>query len=443
MRKLGHGHSIMFFAPLEVDRRIRYVVGRGPLSAISAMDILQWAIRETCDDILQRAPHWAQQGTDHASRYAVWTSFCRDELSSKELSDKWLQPEAKRLEDLYRPRNLSNPPFRTTPDIRRRCTELGVPSLHAVSMDEEQEREVIHEAERERHLERPPRVPPATHSIHPDVVALVKTGIIPPNTKALRPAFETLDATSAVFNEAHVWNSHVLATMDFEKTVKSESSKVDDYLRPVMWVVSGKRAQKEVLVILSPYEVNYLLPEIRSSDKVHLHLYTPQITKSMKPCDDLALYSIPAVRKGWTPPSPLMDQLDVFAGQLYLKDYETYIRLCRFLCVYARDLQCEEGIEVGADGFIAPENRPRHLHAVHTFQNSPLDSLKILMGLRRKGMRFAPTHMGQLLDGRLLSEDDFGDCDDVSFHLPFLMVRLIIPASYYRVERTTSITMVD
>ena len=424
MRKLGHGHSVMFFAPLEVDRRIRYVVGKRPSSDISAMNILQWAIRETCEDIQQRAPHWAQQGMDHTSRYAVWTSFCRDELSSEELSDKWLQPEAKSLEDLYGPRNPSKSAFLTSPDILQRCAGLGVPSLRASNMDEEQEREIIHEAERERQVERPPRVPPAIHSIHPDVVAFVKTGIVSPITKAHRPAFETLDVTSAVFNEAHVWNPSVLATTDFQKTVSS-SSKVDDYLRPVMWIVSAKRARNDVLVILSPYEANHLLPDIRSSDKVHLHLYTPRITKSMKPCDDLALYSIPSVRAGWIPPSPLMDQLNVFAGELYLKDYETYIRLCRFLCVYAKDLQCEEGIEVGSDGFIAPRNRPRRLQtAVDTFQNSPLDSLKILISLRRKGTRFAPTHMGKLLDGRLLSEDDFDfdGCDDVRFVSPPLMV---------------------
>jgi hypothetical protein len=421
MRKLGHGHSVMFFAPLEVDRRIRYVAGKGPSSVISAMNILQWAIRETCDDIQQRAPHWAQQGMDHTSRYAVWTSFCRDELSSEDLSDKWLQPEAKRLEDLYGPRNPSKSAFLTSPTIRQRCTELGVPLFGGSNMDEEQEREIVHEAERERQVDRPPRVPPAIHSIHPDVVAFVKTGIVPPTTKALRPAFETLDATSAVFNEAHVWDPSVLVTMDFEKTVIS-SSKVDDYLRPVMWVVSGKRAHNEVFVVLSSYEANHLLPDIRSSDKVHLHLYTPRITKFMKSCDDLALYIIPSVRAEWIPPSPLMDQLNVFSGQLYLNDYETYIRLCRFLCVYAKDLQCEEGIEVGSDGFIAPKNRPRHLQTVDTFQHSPLDSLKILMSVRRKGMRFAPTHMGKLLDGRLLSEDDFDGCDDVRFVSLPLMV---------------------
>ena len=420
MRKLGHGHSIMFFAPLEVDRRIRSLASKGPSDVIDTTDILQWAIRETCDDIQQRTPHWAQQGMDHTSRHVVWTSFCRDELSSEDLSDKWLRPEAKRLEDLYGPCNPSNSSF-LSPDIRQRCNELGVLSFRDVSMDEEQEREVIHEVERERQMERPSRVTSATHSIHQAVIDFVKTGVLPTITNAFRPAFETLNVTSAGANEAHIWSPYILATVDFQKTVNS-SGKSDDYLRPVQWVVSGKKVHNEVLVILSPYEVNHLLRDIRSRGKVHLHLYTPRITKSMKPCDDLALYTIPAVPTSWTPPESLMDQLNVFSGQLYLKDYETYIRLCRFLCVYARDLQDEEGIEVGCDGFISPNNRPRHLQSVYTFQTSPLNSLRELMGLRRKGMRFAPTDMGKLLDGRLLSEDDFDGCDDVRFDPPPLMV---------------------
>ena len=431
MRQLGHGHSIMWFAPLEVDRRIRSVASKGPSDVIDTADILQWAIRETCDDIERRTPHWAQQGMDHTSRYADWTSFCRGELSSEQLSDKWLQPEAKRLEDLYGPhKTLSSALINevtknkkkkkkkfglsAAPDIRQRCIELGVVCLRDVSMDEEQEREVIHEVERQRQVERPSRVLPATHSIHQAVVDFVQTGVVPTMTKGFCRAFETLDATSAAPKGAPIWCQHILATTDFQKTVGSPGN-VDDYLRPVMWVVAGKG---EVLVILSPYETNYLLPDIKSSDNVHLHLYTPRITKSMKPCDDLALYSIPAVPTSWAPPSSLMDLLNVFAGQLYLKDYETYIRLCGFLCVYARDLQGEEGIEVACDGFISPNTRPRHLRKAYPFQTSPLDSLRILMGLRRKGMRFAPTHMGKLLDGRLLSEDDFDGGNDVRFILP-------------------------
>jgi len=375
---------------------------------------LQWVIRETCDDIQQRVPHWAQQGMNHLARHGVWSGFSNGKLSSKQLSDKWLQPEAKKLEDLYGPRNTSNTGFLMSPDIRRRCNELGVSSfVRSWSMDEEQEREVIHEAERERQVERPPKVPPAIHSIHQDVVAFVRTGVIPPNSKAFRPAFKSLDNTSAATREAHVWSSSILVTTDFENAVKS-SKGIGEYLRPVQWVVSGKKAQKQIFVILSPHEANHLILDIRSSNHVHLHLYTPWVFKSMKPCDDLGLYSVPAVRAGWTAPPLLMDQISMFAGQLYLKDYETYIRLCRFLCVYAGDMEGDKGIEIGGDGFIAPKNRPKQLQAgAHTFQTSPLDSLKVLVGLRRKGIHFAPTHVGQLLEGRVLSECDFQEgCDD-------------------------------
>ena len=412
MRKLGHGHSIMFFAPLEIDRRIRSLANRHTGDDIDTMDILHWAIRETCDDIQQRAPHWVLQGTDHSYRYSAWSGFCKDQLTPEELSDKWLQPEAKSLENLYSPDGTSNFSLDIPRSILHRCNELGIYSQCNASMDEEQEREVIHEAEREHQAERPPRVPPAAHSIHQDVTTFARTGIVPQNSKAFRPAFETLDTTSAATKEARVWSSCVLVTADFERTIKS-SKNVDDYLRPVEWIVSGKMAGKEVLVILSPHEVNHLLTDIRSSHSIHLHLYTPRVLKSMKPCDDLALYSIPSVPIGWIAPSLLMDQLNVFAGQLYLKDMKTYTRLCRFLCVYTRDLEGEEGIEVGYNGFISPENRPAHLQTTHSFENSPLLSVKMLVGIRRKGMQFSLTHMGKLLDGRLLSEDDFRDGDDV------------------------------
>ena len=210
------------------------------------------------------------------------------------------------------------------PDIREHCSKLGVLLLCNVSMDEEQEREVAHEAECKQQLERPPWVPQASYSIHKDVVAFVKTGIVPAASKAFRPLFDTLNITSAAANEPHIWSQYILATADFEKTVKPLGM-VDDYLCPVMWVVLGRRAYSESLIILSPYKVNKLLPYIRSSDRVHLHLYMPRITKSVKPCDNLALYNIPALPTGWTPPAPLLDQLNFFAGQLYLKDYEMYI----------------------------------------------------------------------------------------------------------------------
>ena len=417
MRKLGHGHSLMFFAPLEIDRRIRTLAGKGPSDAISTADILHWAIRETCDDIQQRTPHWAQQGMNHQARYDAWSKFCADEIPPERLSAEWLQPEVKSLAELYAPHELSKITKITVPEIRQRCIDLGVTSLREGGMDEEQEREVMHEVEREREVERPPKVPPAKHSLSKEVTNFVKTGTIAKESLVFLPVFTTLNDTSAITNESNVWNRWTLATQDFCRTIDSSedgtSSKVDEFLRPVQWVVSSKTAVPQVLVILSPHEVNQLLPHIRKSEHVHLHLYTPRTTKSMKPTDNLSLYSVPAVPDAWTPPQVLMGQLNVFAGQLYLSDYDAYIRLCRFLCVYAPDLQDEEDMMIECDGFIAPDQRHGSLagQTQRTFQNTPLPFVKRLLGIRRKGMSFGQTHMGRLLEGRLLTEGDFATAE--------------------------------
>ena len=411
MRKLGHGHSLMFFAPPEIDQRIRSLANKESRDDIDTADVLHWAIRETCDEIQQRAPQWAQQGMNHTFRHAAWSAFCEQQLTQKGLSERWLQPEAKRLEDLYGPHNTT-PSLQATPAIRQRCEDLGTLSLRNVGMNEE-EREIIHEVGREQQVERPKGVRPAAHSIHPDVVVFVKTGIIPVNSHAFRPAFESLDATSAARNKAHIWGRSVWVTMDFQKTVDSPE-KMDDFLRPVQWFVSSKTScEYPALVILSPHEVSSLMSDIRTSNNVHLHVYTPRVTKSMKPCDDPPLYCIPMPPTWGTIPSSLMDQLNMFAGELYFKDYETYTRLCCFLCVYTSNPEGEEGIEIETGRFTEPGNQPEHLRKnLQAFQ-SVLHSLKTLIGFRRKGVHFTQTHMGKLFDGRLLSEGDFGGCGHV------------------------------
>jgi hypothetical protein len=74
MRQLGKGQSVAFFAPGEVDRRIRGLIPRGQGSGdgIRVIDILRWAMHETCWDILHHLPHWAQQGVDHHRRFSAY-----------------------------------------------------------------------------------------------------------------------------------------------------------------------------------------------------------------------------------------------------------------------------------------------------------------------------------------------------------------------------------
>ena len=426
MRKLGRGHSVMFFAPPKVDWSVRMVSGKtDPKSAVTTVDILCWAIHETWADIQQRAPYWAQQGMSHKARYDAWARFCNnhDDLASEQLSDAWLQTEMKSLEAVYAPRETKNAERDLSAldalGIRQRCKDLGVMSLPGVRMDEEQEREVHREREREREVELPPKAEPAEHFLHQDVVSFVKTGVIPPlhSGSAFLPVFTTLEKSSAAACEGDVWSPFILATADFCRTIKPESTQgtIDQYLRHVQWILSGKKDRDRVLVLLSPFEANCLIPYVRASKHVHLHLYAPRTSKRMRPSDDLKLYSIPPLPSNWTPPWDLIDQLNVFAGQLYLRDYRSYLRLCRFLDVPTKE---------------SPDNTVVRRNLFHipgsfeeneiTFAGSPLPSVMALLAIRTRGRPFAHTHMGKILQGQLLTEKDFESRteSDVSRSIP-------------------------
>ena len=409
MRKLGHGHSVMFFAPLEVDLSIRSVAGKkDPKIRITTADILGWAIHETWADIQQRAPYWAQQGMNHKLRYDAWSRFCRNQLGPEQLSNAWLQPEMKSLTDLYHPsdtKHVNNDLSALDPGIRQRCKHLGVLSLPSAQMGEEQEREVNREREREREVELPPMALAEKHFLHPDVVSFVNTGIIPPlhSGRAFSPIFTTLEKSSVVPREADVWSPCILATTDFCKTVEPDSTegRMDQYLRPVQWILSSKRDR--VLVVLSPFEADRLLPDIRESEYVHLHLYAPRTSERTKPSDDLQLYSIPPLPSDWTPPWDLIDQLNVFSGQLYLRDYKSYLRLCRFLGVPTTESPNDD-IAIQRNLFNIPGSFEE---MENMFLGSPLPCVMALLAIRNKGRPFAHTHMGRILQGQVLTKKDF------------------------------------
>ena len=403
MRKLGNGHSVMFFAPLDVDRNIRTTVTKSESDTIHTMDILQWAMAETCAEIEGRASLWAQQGMDHALRYGSWTNFC--ECGINELAGAWRQPDAKTLEELYSPAKRRDLSTITIPNIRQRCLELGVLSLPDQNLEEEQEREVVHEVERERHVERPSKATPASHAISWGISEFIqgKFVILPPSFRVLTPSMVcNIDP-----EDVPMWRQSLFATPDFCTVV--DGGEADKYLRPVNWVLSRASTTGPTFILLSPFEVNEFLPEIRTSKSVRIHIYTPRTHKALRPCDDLLLYNIPPVPPNWTAPTLLVDQLNLFAGQLYLRDYNTYIRVCRFLCVYANDLDDAGYFKVQNDGFIEPAHRPLKARTDFSFQKSPLPFLRYLIGLRRMGMQFSLTHMGKILDGRPLRKEDFVD----------------------------------
>ncbi|KAG2757812.1 hypothetical protein P692DRAFT_20789290 [Suillus brevipes Sb2] len=420
MRKLGNEHSVMFFAPTDVDRSIRSATQKADTDDVDVADILHWAMLETCLDIQMRAFNWVQQGSDFNARHSAWTQFAHAPTTSNSiLKTAWLQPEERSLEDMYAPRSAfqhkkkkrkeSRPSVVShvcDADMRRKWEELGALTGPEKSMDEEQEREVVHEVERERQVRRPPKLQPVDQGhIHVHIRRFVETGRIPAKSPAFIPALSSLVNTTAKFHEGNRWAHDVLVTRDFALTVGTFPTlqKADEYLRPVNWIVSSNAG---VLVVMSPNEVNTLLPDIRNSNVVHLSIYTPRTTNTMKACDDLRLYRVPSTQHV-TPPKRLICQLNLFAGQLYFSNYEMYLRTCNFLGLNAPDLGNKQLI-ADSDGFIREQHRPS-ARASCSFKRSQLPPLKELFRMRRKGMGYLPTHLGKMLNGRILTEEDFLD----------------------------------
>ncbi|KAH9169113.1 hypothetical protein EDB89DRAFT_1908861 [Lactarius sanguifluus] len=407
LRQLGKGQSVKFFAPGEVDRRIRGLIPRGQESekGVQVIDILRWAMHETCWDIGHHLPHWAQQGVDHHRRFSAYKRY---ELTGDlgVLRNSWLQPESKTLEEMYEPVSMAQgglgPGINGIPSLRERLEYLGVTRLTDVRMAEEQEREVNHEVELERHAEHPPRVFPAEHVVCDEIRNFVSTGILAKPSTFVIPLFisteidEVLDSTGG-------WFPSPLATTDFAITTTDSSiTELTDYLRPVNWILSSGFGKKSVVIVISPYEANELLPIIRESGKVRLHVYSPRVTSSMRSFSDLTFYTIPeSSEKKWTPAAHLRTELDLFAGQLYFDSIQEYRRLCVLLALHMAHPGAKH-IEV--DGFVPPAYRTGRGRK-SPLTTSAIATFKKLTALRRKGMGFGGTDLGRVLDARPLNSE--------------------------------------
>jgi hypothetical protein len=177
-----------------------------------------------------------------------------------------------------------------------------------------------------------------------------------------------------------------------------------EFMRPVNWILSSGSGKDSIVVVISPYEANELLPNIRKSNKVRLHIYAPRVTFSMRSFSDLTFYSIPdSVEERWSAPAHIRTELDLFAGQLYFDTTAEYERLCVLLGL-SRAHPGAERIEV--DGFVLPAYRTGK---DSPFARSRIPVLRTLIRLRRKGMGYHGTHLGQILNGKSLSEETLLD----------------------------------
>ncbi len=148
---------------------------------------------------------------------------------------------------------------------------------------------------------------------------------------------------------------------------------------------------------------------MRGQDRVRLHVYSPRLSLSNRSLEDLSFCAVPPVPESWSVPT-ISTTLNLFSGQLYIRDAEDYISLCRFLGVRFQDPN--RGVEVGTDGFIIP--RTRHMQddeiaAICKFTSKPLTPYNYHPQI---GTDFYELIHGQGSQWELVKAIDFVGCEE-------------------------------
>ncbi|TVY37088.1 hypothetical protein LSUB1_G005891 [Lachnellula subtilissima] len=425
LRKLGQGQSVVFCAPLEVQSKILKYSGKREANLIEVEDVLLWTMRNSWDFTKNGMPLWATQGMRHYRRRAA----CDLSGVVPRVPVGILEPEALTLDERYgldrqlidervvcRNRlQVDNDVTRSELcSIRAKCREFGLSSFGDSDLHEEQEKELQPENEREQQVEPPLPTTPYKHTLHGNIRQLVLTRELASN-EGLTEAFNVFRRTRARERlDVDDWPKNLLMSRDFEFTVGiPDEGNQDSFLRPVNWVLSFKGSNRELkYFIISPFEVQELLPQMRGQNRVRLHMYSPRLSLSNRSLEDLSFCAVPPVQDDWSVPA-ISTTLNLFAGQLYLRDATEYRTLCRFLGVR---FQTYQDLDVSADGFISTE--VRHLQdeetaAVCKFSRSPIDFLRLVTTFRRLGQTFTTSHVGKILSEDLVRAMDFEMIEEI------------------------------
>jgi hypothetical protein len=197
-----------------------------------------------------------------------------------------------------------------------------------------------------------------------------------------------------------------------EKHDEKHDELQDQFLRSVEWVVSNHSHTSPVFVILSPFEVDQLLPLIRTTSAVTLHVYAARSSASMRVIGKPLRFSLPvSISMSWSGRLPQI--LDLFSGTLYLSDYKTYEDICVMLRLYLQQsdnlLPTEQlAGNINSNGFVKSHALRQQLQLTGPgFEDNPLPFVRQLIFLRRHGRSFLPSHMGRILYGRGIAKDHF------------------------------------
>jgi hypothetical protein len=430
MRRLGQGQRVSFLASNDVVRLVMEATGC-QAHEIKSKHVLIWTIKETWKQLQENLPIYVVQGHSFVRRQTAWVEHEAGRLSHQQLAEILCETESRSLEKLYGPvtedghswvREYHSPDAASeiSRAIYQLCNDFRSFSLTSASMNEEIELELVHERELERVIERPPPAAPAAHRIHPDLTAFIRSGELPQNSDAFHHITRALQNTSIPIPSGlcHVLND-LFVTLDFCRTIQPLSpvrNSMDDFIRPVEWIIVPNVPEPSFAVALSSFEANALFNNIKSEQRVRLYLFSHRKSSHMRTFEDFDHFILPSQVPAPIFPRGLAHQINIFSGSVFLRDLQTYRDVCRLLGLHFDRIEA-------SDSFTPANARPTVIDSTYFVTDpatraglgmnnqglleTPVPFLMRLLVTRRHGQGLGPSHMGKLLQGVRLTEEDF------------------------------------
>ena len=248
LRQLATTQSITFFAPLEVHQSILDLCKPRSTDMMDSSHVVRWLLEQTCNGIEQLQPLYYAQGAD----------FCRrvqgaldnpDLLSTEAQRDAYLrilrQNEQQTLEQLYKPRKQGKSiktktifskemaTYMKELDARRKGFQDNGNAVNGSTLQEvEQEREVAHEVEAVREVQRPVHYLPLSFpGLHQDIEAFIKTGRLAAGSTGYEPALEAMRRTGLGLKHgigAVTTASSLCVSLEFRRTIQLTQDRPND-----------------------------------------------------------------------------------------------------------------------------------------------------------------------------------------------------------------------
>jgi hypothetical protein len=333
LRMLGHGHTVFFFASDEVHQQI---AKRRDFENIHTIDILSWAIENSKNQIKDNFSNWAVNGLSSYRRDAIFQDYKRD-LDLKNYTKKTTQQDLVDLIELYDDNRIDTNLISIIKDMDNAIQKILIKSsslnffkknsakiIHKLDefvqnlkafitsyFNEEQELEMEIEKHEEKEVEESPCAEPLENELELDVLRFVLEGEYNRNSKSFISLSNSLDESSLERLMHHkAWSDQVFTTKDFSKTVEKNDN-TDSYLRQPRWLCYNQ--DLNVILIMSEYETNKLLPYVKGSKYNSIALLLPRCRKNQKRIISFSNIEIP---------SYLLEQISIYAGSLYFNSKE-------------------------------------------------------------------------------------------------------------------------